>query len=260
MAKWVIVQLDSGRLADGSRLFTPRTTRELWTIVTPIPTGNPPAELSFLRSNFNGYALGFGISDYRGRKRITHTGGLPGYVSQVTMMPDQRLGIVVLTNQEATLAFTAITNRILDHYLGAPAVDYLAIYSRMDQRAKAQVAQAGRNAAAQRDSTSRPSLPLARYAGTYEDEWYGNVSIALENGGLVMRMTKTPRLVGDLVHWQHDSFLVKWRERELRADAYLTFALNPDGTIDQAKMLPASPDVDFSFDWQDLLLKPVRSK
>jgi hypothetical protein len=66
--------------------------------------------------------------------------------------------------------------------------------------------------------------------------------------------------VGDLVHWQHDSFLVKWRERELRADAYVTFALNPDGTIDQAKMLPASPDVDFSFDWQDLLLKPVRTK
>ena len=57
-----------------------------------------------------------------------------------------------------------------------------------------------------------------------------------------MRFTKTPSLVGDLEHWQHDTFIVRWRDRELRADAYVTFALNPDGTIDQAKMRAVSPD------------------
>ena len=70
----------------------------------------------------------------------------------------------------------------------------------------------------------------------------------------------TPQLVGDLVHWQHDSFLVRWRDRELRADAYATFSLNPDGTIDVLKMAPASPEVDFSFDFQDLLLRPTPGK
>jgi hypothetical protein len=70
-------------------------------------------------------------------------------------------------------------------------------------------------------------------------------------------MMHTPGMVGDLRHWQHDTFVARWRDRELRADAYVTFALNPDGSIDQVKLAPASPDVDFSFDFQDLLLRPV---
>ena len=122
--------------------------------------------------------------------------------------------------------------------------------------ARAQLAQAQKQAAATRDSLSRPSLPLQKYAGTYTDAWYGDVAIALENGKLVMRFSHTPALVGDLAHWQYDTFVARWRDRELRADAYVTFALNPDGSIDQVKLAPASPDVDFSFDFRDLLLKP----
>jgi hypothetical protein len=64
-------------------------------------------------------------------------------------------------------------------------------------------------------------------------------------------------LVGDLVHWQHDTFLARWRDRELRADAYATFSLAPDGTIAGLRMVPASAAVDFSFDFQDLELRPV---
>jgi len=93
------------------------------------------------------------------------------------------------------------------------------------------------------------------YAGTYQDPWYGDIVIAMENGKLAIRFTKTPSLVGDLEHFQHDTFIARWRDRELRADAYVTFALNPDGTIDQAKMKAVSPATDFSFDFQDLLLK-----
>ena len=71
-----------------------------------------------------------------------------------------------------------------------------------------------------------------------------------------MRFSHTPALVGDLEHWQYDTFAVRWRDRELRADAFVTFALNPDGTIDSAKMKAISPLTDFSFDFQDLVLKP----
>ena len=109
-----------------------------------------------------------------------------------------------------------------------------------------------------RDAASRPSLPLAKYAGTYTDEWYGDVVLEDHQGKLTIRFTHTPLLVGDLEHWQYDTFLAKWRDRELRADAFVTFALNPDGTIDHVKMAPSSPLVDFSYDFQDLLLKPKR--
>ncbi|HVF38503.1 MAG TPA: serine hydrolase [Gemmatimonadaceae bacterium] len=273
MARWLIVQLDSGRLPNGQRLFQPATTRELWTIVTPIPAGSPPPELPFHRAVFNGYALGMGARDYRRTQMLSHTGGLPGYFSKVTMIPALRLGIAVLTNQESGAAFNAISYRIVDHYLSeaqavdsAQPIDYLAIYRTLVQRERASIAAAEKAAVTSRDAKSRPSLSLSRYAGTYTDPWYGDVVITEAKGvresqpRLLIKFSRTPSLVGDLVHWQHDTFLAKWHDRTLRADAYLTFALTPDGKIDQAKMLPASPLVDFSFDFQDLILKPKTSQ
>jgi CubicO group peptidase (beta-lactamase class C family) len=267
MARWMIVQLDSGRLAPAARgaaerrLFSPASTRELWSIVTPIPVTAPAIPgLEHLRPNLSGYALGFGVSDYRGRLQLQHSGGLPGYLSLVTMIPGQRLGVAVLTNQESGDAFRAITLRAIDHYLGAPPVDYAARLAAARDARRAEQARAAARTAAARDSTSGPSLPLAGYAGRYEDAWYGDVTLALEGGRLVMRFAHTPQLVGDLVHWQHDTFLVRWRDRELRADAYATFALQPDGSVDQLKMAPASDEVDFSFDFQDLLLRPAAKR
>ena len=260
MAKWVMVQLDSGRTADGGRLFSTRTTRELWTIVTPIPIGEPAPELRDLRSNFNGYALGLGVRDFRGRKMLSHTGGLPGYLSRVTMLPELRLGVVVLTNQESGNAFNVLTNRILDHFVGATSPDYLGIAVKAEAAEAARLAKAATTRAAARDSTSGPSLLLARYAGTYRDDWYGDITIAQEGERLVLRFSRTPSLVGDLSHWQHDTFVARWRDRELRADAFVTFALNPDGMIERARMMAVSDETDFSFDFQDLELRPVKGR
>ena len=257
MAKWLRVQLSGGVLADGSRLFSPATARQLSTIVTPLPIGEPPPELAPLKYSFNGYALGLGVRDYRGHKLVSHTGGLPGYLSRVAMIPDIGVGVAVLTNQESGAAFDSIVYRVLDQYLDAPAFDWLDAYKKVTARNEGSVADAERRAAASRDATSRPSLPLEKYAGTYRDAWYGDITMALENRVLVMRFSHTPSLTGDLEHWQHDTFIVRWRDRELRADAYLTFALNPDGSIDQVKLRAVSPATDFSFDFQDLLLKPA---
>jgi CubicO group peptidase (beta-lactamase class C family) len=257
MAKWLIVQLDSGRLADGSRLFQTRTTKELWALVTPIPIADPSPELHPLRGNFNGYALGFGVRDYRGMKIVSHTGGLPGYVSRLTMIPELRLGVVVLSNQESGSAFNAITYYVLDHYLNAPPLDWLRVLKRSEEKMDSSMRATDQSSLSKRDSTSAPSLPLDRYAGTYTDSWYGDIVIALEGGKLTIKFSHTASLEGTLEHWQYDTFIARWYDRELRADAYVTFALNPDGSIDQVKMKAASPSTDFSFDFQDLLLKPA---
>jgi CubicO group peptidase (beta-lactamase class C family) len=259
MAKWLRVQLSGGRLADGSRLFSEGTARQLTSIVTPIPiAGDPPPELPALKMNFHGYALGFDIRDYRGHKAVMHTGGLPGYVSRVVMIPDRNVGVAVLTNQESGAAFDSIAFHVLDHYLAAPGFDWIDGYNKVQARFDAETTEAERRAGASRDAASKPSLALAKYAGTYRDAWYGDVTIVEEGGRLVMRFSHTPLLVGDLEHWQHDTFVARWRDRELRADAFVTFALNPDGSIDQAKMRAVSPATDFSYDFQDLLLKPAR--
>ena len=251
MAKWLMVQLDSGRTG-ATRLFQATTTRQLWTLVTPMPIGGAIAQI---RPNFVGYALGFRVQDYRGHKFVTHTGGLPGYTSMVSMIPDMKLGVSVLTNQESGAAWQAISYWILDQYLHASDVDWVARIAPPPAAAAAPVAE--KPLGPPRDSTSKPSLPLAAYACTYTDPWYGDVSIKLEGEKLVMRMVHTPGLTGDLEHWQHDTFVARWRDREMRADAFVTFALNPDNTIDQVKMRKFLNSTDFSFDFQDLLLKRV---
>jgi CubicO group peptidase (beta-lactamase class C family) len=256
LAKWMLVLLGEGRLADGSRLFSEGTWKELTTLVTPMPMTDPPAELAALRRNFNGYALGFNVLDYRGRKVVTHTGGLPGYVSRLLLVPDLEIGVAVLTNQESGEAFNSIAYHVADHYMGAPATDWIQAYLTVSRRQQADTRAAEDKASAARDRTSSPSLPLDRYAGVYEDAWYGRVEVTLENARLVMRFVPTPSMIGDLEHWQHDTFVVRWRDRELRADAFVTFTLGPDGRIAQATMKAVSPATDFSFDFQDLLLIP----
>ena len=194
---------------------------------------------------------------------MSHTGGLPGYVSLVTLVPEERLGVVVLTNQEETGAFEAVRYRVFDGYLGAPVppVDWIAAFRKRaeDERKKAEEAVA--KAAAARDTTSRPSLALAKYAGRYRDPWYGDATIAEEAGRLVLDMTRTPGMVADLEHWQHDTFVARWRETfmsdEAPADAYVSFALKPDASIERMTMAPVSPAIDFSFDYKDLLFTPA---
>ena len=174
------------------------------------------------------------------------------------MIPDLKVGVVVLTNQESGEAFESIALHILDHYVGAAAFDWIDAFQKLQTRNAAATAAAERSTAASRDAASKPSLAPAKYAGTYRDGWYGDIEISERNGKLAIRFTRTPSLTGSLEHWQHDTFIARWMDRELRADAYVTFALDPDGSVDQAKMRAVSPDTDFSFDFQDLLLRPVR--
>jgi hypothetical protein len=255
LAKWVTVQLNRGDMGS-SRLFSEAQSKEMWSPQTVIPIG-APAALGALSPNFSAYGLGWMLNDYRGKKIVSHTGGLAGYVSRVTMVPDLKLGIVVLTNQEAGGAFQAVTYTILDRYLGAPETDWVAPFLAQEKQGETGAKETVKQAAAKRNASSRPSLPPASYAGHYRDAWYGDVSIEEHGGKLTISFTHTRQLTGDLEHWQYDTFVARWRDRTLAADAYATFSLKPDGSIDEVKMTPVSPLTDFSFDFQDLLLRPV---
>jgi hypothetical protein len=106
---------------------------------------------------------------------------------------------------------------------------------------------------------SQPSLPLERYAGNYADAWYGPITVTHEDGKLMMNFTLTPGMTGELTHFQYDTFRVDWRDR-LIEPAYVTFALDAEGKIDRASMRAVSPLADFSFDYQDLDIRPVAAR
>src|SRR3984885_10224688 len=127
MAKWVQLQLNRGKFFDhDGRLFSEDRSREMWTPQTILPTGNLSGPLAGLKANFADYALGWALRDYHGRKLVGHTGGVAGFVSRVMLVPEENLGVVVLTNAEEGGAFDSILYRILDHYFQLPPTDWIA--------------------------------------------------------------------------------------------------------------------------------------
>lgn len=263
LAKWMNLQLAGGEIpgSGGKRLFSQARQREMWTMLTPIPVGKPAVpELAPAVPNFSGYAQGWFLSDYAGHRLVWHTGGWPGQVSRLTLLPDARVGVVVLTSAEVGAAFNAITYEALDMMLGQDGHDWLRGYAAAQAKAQGNADADWQKHVAARDAASTPSLPLAKYAATYRDPWYGDVIIRQGKNGLEMQFSKTAELLGDLEHWQHDTFIVRWRDRGLNADAFVNFALDPDGRVRELRMEPVSPLTDFSFDFQDLRLVPVKAE
>ena len=254
-ARWLMVQLDSGRVDGGGRLWQERQTRAMWNPEINIPVGIPTGAFAPLRANFNGYALGWSIRDYRGLKLVTHTGGLAGMLSRVFLVPEKKLGIVVFTNGE-TNAFNALGWWMLDYYLGAPRTDWAAAFAESGDATLATDRAFEDSAAAARRKDVGPSLPLASLAGRYTDAWYGDVTLTLEEGRLVLRWSRSPGLTADLEHWQYDTFRARMRVK-YAADAFVTFQLTHEGRVDRMLMAPVLPSTDFSFDYQDLLFRPA---
>jgi CubicO group peptidase (beta-lactamase class C family) len=257
MSRWVIALLNKGDLGDGRRLFSETQARTLWTPLTILPVSESQPETRESQANFADYAMGEVLRDYRGHFMVYHTGGLQGMVSIVAMLPELHAGVVVLTNQESAGAFYSIAFTVLDHYLKAPPKDWVSAIGKVTRRRTEEARRTVDAAASQRDAASKPSLPLDAYAGRYRDAWYGDVVVEKMADGLGIRFTHSPSLTGRLNHWQQDTFIAHWNDRSLLADAYITFSLNPDGSIAGAKMKAVSPQTDFSFDFHDLTLQPV---
>jgi CubicO group peptidase (beta-lactamase class C family) len=256
LAKWMIVQLDSGRMASG-RLWTAARTKEMWAGQTILPIESQPGALAGLTPNFAMYGLGWDLRDYRGHKVVSHSGGLAGMTSHTALVPSEKLGIVVLTNMESALS-DALCQRVIDAYLGAPPTDWARVISTFERQQDSAGRAAQQAQSAARAADSKPSLPIAKYAAHYRDALYGDATITEEAGHLVLRFSHSPAFTGDLEHWQYDTFVAHWRAKHVE-DAFVTFALTAQGTVESMKMAAVSPLADFSFDFQDLLFVPVAS-
>ncbi len=249
LAKWLISRLD----LQPKEAWSPQTILP----VGIVPAGAPP-EIKTLQPNFITYGLGWVLRDYRGKKLVYHTGTLAGYVSRTMLVPDLKLGVVILTNAEEEGAHSAIGWTVIDRYLGAPETDWVAAFRKLADIEKAEGEAEVRKSSGSRNTVSKPSLPLHSYAGRYRDAWYGDILVEDRGGRLGISFTHTKQLTGDLEHWQYDTFVARWRDRTLNADAFVTFYLGADGAIEQVKIKPVSPLTDFSFDFQDLDLHAVR--
>ncbi|MGI9246469.1 MAG: serine hydrolase [Steroidobacteraceae bacterium] len=262
IARWLEVQL--GRGLDprtGKRLWSEAQAREMWAPQMIVPVAPNPKPIELAQAHFKGYAHGWIVSDYRGEQVISHGGGVSGMVCQLVILPGRDVAFGLFINSEEAYALGALRERLLDHYLGLPSPDWASAYAEVAtarvSAARESLAQAAAQAKLAGGSRSTPSLPLDGYVGKYQDAWYGGARIERDGKELRIAFDHTPALSGPIVHVRYDTFLARWPDRSFE-DAYVTFQLGADGSVESMKLRPVSPIADFSFDYGDLLFKPVR--
>lgn len=260
IAKWMTLLLDRGELAPGAdgkerHLYSVAQSREMWAAQTPIRINEPKPLLAGTRPLFAASGMGFELRDYRGIQLAQHGGWQFGFSSTVVLAPSEKLGIAILTNAESSPAMNALKYRLLDHYLHLPPTDWIKAYV---DSATADGADEDTPILVTNKKPRPPSLPLAAYDGEYRDAWYGAATIRTAGNAQVLSFSNTPDLTGTMTHYGYDTFIVRWNERSLNADAYVTFSLHPDGSVAGMKMVPISNETDTSFDFQDLHFVPIK--
>lgn len=224
MAKWVRLQLGNGKF-EGKQLMSTATAAEMHTPQTIIRREGAWG-LMHPESHFIGYGLGWFLADYKGRMLIHHGGNIDGMSALVAMLPEEKTGVVVLTNMNGTFLTYALMYRLFDAYLGAKPKDWSADLHKALDGFMAVGKAAEKKREEQRVKGTKPSLALARYAGTYSDSMYGDLSVKLEKDRLTASYGSA--LIGDLEHWHYNTFRADWREKH-QGKAFVTFALGPDG-------------------------------
>lgn len=253
MTKWLSVQLNHGAYVNG-RLFSEAASRQMWTPHTIIPVEREAAPLEALTPNFETYGLGWEIRDYRGHRILMHLGLVEGATSQTFLIPEKQVGFIIVQNSEDGEARTALGYHLLDHYLGLPPTDWINAFFQSREQVRARALKVLESKSPARGLKSPPSLLLAEYAGIYRDKWFGTVAVEVAGKGLTIRFDGSPILAGPLEHVRGETFRTRFPNPRAE-DAFVTFSMRADGSIDQVKMEAISPLADFSFDYQDLRLE-----
>lgn len=232
MAAWVRLQLGQGEFG-GARVVSAANIREMHAPHTIIPI-DTAGERLYPETHFRSYGLGWFLEDYRGRKLVHHGGNIDGMSALVAMMPEHDVGIVILTNMNASGLPATLMRRIFDLYIDGPGRDWSAevLAFTNERRELGRTREAARDSARARDT--KPSLALDRYAGRYHNELYGDIVVKDEGGRL--SAVYGPAFRGPLEHWHYDTFRAQWEDRQL-GTTMLTFHLNARGE-------PATLEVD----------------
>ncbi len=252
-AKWIGVCLAEGALPDGTRLFSEASARELWrpNIIAGSSPG-PTAELPG-RSIASTYALGWQVQDYRGERMVTHGGGSPGGISATVLIPGRKVGF---SNAEESYLLRSLRSGVADILMGkGEGFDWIADSQRLEAEGREKSLAAAAEIDAKQAAGAAPSLPLSAYAGTWRDPWYGDIVISQRDGGLWLDFTRSLALKGPLEPYDGDTFRTRFPDKR-EEDTFVIFEIE-DGRPVRATMKGVSPDIDFSYDYQDLRLTRV---
>ena len=231
MAQWVRFQLDSAR-AGGKTLIAANSFVETHTPQTLIGV-NAEARRTNPFTHYMSYGFGWFLQDYRGREVVQHGGNIDGMSALVALMPEERVGLVVLTNANASPLPATLMYAAFDRFLGATGTDWVDKVKQRVAGAEKQAKDAQKAIESQRVMGTSPSLALEKYTGTYADSMYGDAVVTMENGHLVARVGAP--IVADLEHWHFNTFRAVARDRML-GKPFVNFSLGADGKVASMKV------------------------
>jgi len=240
MLKWEQLMLGKGIYGEDT-IFS---KAQYYTMVSPQTILNAGKAEKVDGTHFSAYGLGWSLKDFNGMKVISHGGGLPGFHSKVTFVPEDSLAYVILGNQISYLV-EALDRKILDYYIGDNERDWAELYLEAENAnmAKDSIKNAERHAA--RVLNTIPSLDLNDYTGVYEDVSYGKASVELKDGGLVLTLLPTKELFSaNMEHWQYDTFRFQFNDKFL-PEGFATFFLDSKGKIFYFTIELENPDFHF---------------
>ena len=224
-SKWLMLNVQGG-VWNGRRLISEQSLKEL-RVPHSLRRLSATTQRNFPSTHFVAYGLGWDLRDYRSRLVVSHTGGMDGMLSQTGFVPEDSVGVVVLTNYDEASLYTDIFWHVMDRVMAGESVDR----ARINQPPAAVTPEPP----PARALGTRPSLPLDAYTGTYRHPMLGTATVAAcpatgDESGLCVSFDEHPGLRGPLVHWHHDVFEARWADPYFRT-SLLPFDLDREGRV-----------------------------
>jgi CubicO group peptidase (beta-lactamase class C family) len=237
LSKWLRFHLNN-KMVDGKPLVSTRNLNETHTPQIVIPLDDVD-RIQFPRTNQMSYGMGWVIQDHFGHRLLQHAGAIDGFRCHFTLVPEARLGIVLLCNLHQTRMNIALSNSLVEMLLGLPKENWNAIVEKAETTDNAEAERKDQEKQKRRHPDTRPSRELAGYTGTYQHPAYGTVHIGLDNGRLIWQWH---RWNAALEHYHYDTFLLPI---EKMGDPLVVFTLDAKGAVARMKVL-GQMDVEFT--------------
>ena len=245
MQKWIMFLLNNA-IYEGDTLLKPKTLRKIWSVHNPLSV-SPHDEKN--GTYFKGYGMGWFLMDYQGVKVISHGGGLPGYITKVVLVPEKKMGFVIMTNDMSPVC-TALMNEILDMIANKEnARDWSLAYSKYGAMQDSLDFSKLEKQNSERKKETQIKAELLAFTGTYTDTYYGNATISILGKGrkarlqLVLEPAKK-LFTATLEHWEDDSFVFNFND-EFLPRGFANFEIK-DGKVTGFTIDLPNPDFHFS--------------
>ncbi|MCE9645526.1 MAG: serine hydrolase [Chloroflexi bacterium] len=228
LALWMRLQLNQGSL-EGKRLLDPGLIEEMHTPHTPIKLTAVEKKL-FPSRHFSVYGLGWFLSDSNGRLTVRHTGGVDGMLSNMILIPEEKLGIAIFTNKLPNAAYIILGHFLIEKMLGLDPRDWVQTYIELEKQGNAKTEAAKQQVTASRAKNTRPSFDLEDYAGDYDSLILGGAALRVEGSALHIQLQAHKSISGTLEHWHYDTFLCKWDDPVL-GESLIPFISDGQGRV-----------------------------